>query len=102
MIFRDGMPGWQSAGFKLNIANNKSNTEPKRELVSFPEITAQELKSKINSGEKLLLINPLSDIEYRAKHIPGSVHIPLSEMLVTDKLPKKKSQLIVTYCLGRR
>lgn len=99
MIFKDGMPGWEKAGFELN-----STTKPKsasiKKNISFPEITAQELKSKMNSGEKLLLINPLSYIEYQAKHIPGSVHIPLSNMLITGKLPKNKNVLIITYCLG--
>lgn len=68
----------------------------------FPEITAEQLKSKMNAGENLLLINPLSDVDYEAKHIPGSINIPLEKMHYTEKLPKNKSQLIVTYCLGRK
>ena len=66
----------------------------------FPRIRAEQLKSKMDAGEPLMLINPLSEIEYNAQHIPGSVHIPLQEMLVTDKLPADKDQLIITYCLG--
>ena len=72
------------------------------QAIDFTEITAEDLKSKMDSGEKLLLINPLSDIEFNTQHIPGSVNIPLQNILVTERLPKNRDQLIVTYCLGRK
>jgi hypothetical protein len=68
----------------------------------FPEITAEQLKAKIDAGENLMLLNPLSDIEFNDKHIPGSINIPLQEIIITENLPKDKNQLIVTYCLGRK
>jgi rhodanese-related sulfurtransferase len=68
---------------------------------NFPEIKAKELKEMMDAGESLLLINPLSDVEYNAQHIPGSVNIPLQKILIAE-LPKDKNQLIVTYCLGRK
>jgi len=66
----------------------------------FPLITAQELKSKMDSGTPLFLLDPLSDIEFNEQHIPGSVNIPLATIPATDQLPQDKSTLIVTYCLG--
>jgi rhodanese-related sulfurtransferase len=66
---------------------------------NFPKITAEQVKAKLDAGEKLLLINPLSDIEFQDKHIPGSINIPLQNILVAD-LPKDKDRLIITYCLG--
>lgn len=68
----------------------------------FPEISAEQLKAKIDAGEKLMLLNALSDIEFNDKHIPGSINIPLQEIMITRKLPKEKNQLVVTYCLGRK
>lgn len=68
----------------------------------FPEITAKQLKAKIDAGENLMLLNALSDIEFKDKHIPGSINIPLQEIMITENLPKDKHQLIVTYCLGRK
>jgi hypothetical protein len=68
----------------------------------FPEITAEQLKAKIDAGENLTLLNALSDIEFNDKHIPGSINIPLQEIIITENLPKDKNQLIVTYCLGRK
>jgi len=68
----------------------------------FPVISAQELKAKMDAGEQLVLLNPLSAIEFNESHIPGSVNIPLHQIKTTDKLPKDKNMLIVIYCLGPR
>ena len=67
---------------------------------NFKNISAQELKAKLDRGEKMLLLNPLSDIEFNENHIPGSVNIPLHMISTTDKLPADKSTPIITYCLG--
>jgi rhodanese-related sulfurtransferase len=37
-------------------------------------ISAQELKEKLDRGDPLKLVNALGDWEYRAEHIPGSLH----------------------------
>jgi len=66
----------------------------------FPNITAKELKAKLDAGEKVFLLNPLSDIEFNEGHIPGSVNIPLDTIAATDKLPTDKGIPIITYCLG--
>lgn len=66
----------------------------------FQRITAHELKERMDSDETLLLINPLSEIEFNEGNIPGSVNIPYSTISETDKLPENKNTLIVTYCLG--
>ena len=68
----------------------------------FGNISVKELKAKIDAGEKLFLLNPLSDIEFNEGHIPGSVNVPLHAVHNTDKLPKDKSTLIITYCKGRK
>jgi len=66
----------------------------------FTDISAQELKAKLDSGEKLLLINPLSDIEFNEANIPGSINISIDQITSSDKLPQDKTTLIITYCLG--
>jgi len=38
-------------------------------------ITAQELKSKLDSGENIKLVNALEEPKFRFKHIPGSLNI---------------------------
>jgi rhodanese-related sulfurtransferase len=86
---------WMFVAFAWMLVQNA-------QAMDFPEISATELKSKMESGEKLLLINPLSDIEFSTKYIPGSVNIPLQYLLISKKLPKDKKHLIITYCLGRK
>ena len=66
----------------------------------FADLSLDQLKAKMDSGEKVFLLNPLSDIEFNEGHIPGSINIPLQDIATTDKLPQDKDTLIVTYCLG--
>ena len=71
-------------------------------LADMPDISAQELKAMLDSGQEMLVINPLSDIEYNEGHIPGSVNIPLHTIMRSDRLPEDKQTLIVTYCLSQQ
>jgi hypothetical protein len=66
----------------------------------FKDLSAQQLKAKMNKGGGIVVVNPLSDIEFNEGHIPGSVNIPLHQIAATDKLPPDKTTPIVTYCLG--
>jgi len=63
----------------------------------FPIISTQELKAKLDSGEKFLLFHALSDIEFNQGYIPGSVNICYSEVKTINKLPQDKNSLIVAY-----
>jgi rhodanese-related sulfurtransferase len=42
-------------------------------------ISAQELKAKLDLGEPLKLVNALGEWEYRAAHVPGSLHFSTPE-----------------------
>jgi rhodanese-related sulfurtransferase len=66
----------------------------------FKDLTAQELKGMLDRGDKIMVINPLSDIEFEDGYIPGSVNIPLHLIPSTNLLPQDKSTPVVTYCLG--
>lgn len=62
-----------------------------------PEITVEELKAKITSGEKFVLLDVREQYEHDIAHIPGAVLIPLGE------LPSRMSELdsadeIVIHC----
>ena len=66
----------------------------------YTDLSAIELKSRMDSGENLLLINSLSDLEYNEGHIPGSINIPFHQLATSELLPEDKSTPLVTYCLG--
>jgi rhodanese-related sulfurtransferase len=67
---------------------------------AFRDYTAIELKRLMDSGQPLVILNPLSEIEFNEGHIPGSVNIPAEEIRKTKRLPRNKRALIVTYCRG--
>ena len=67
---------------------------------ALQDYTAEELKQLLDSGQRVFLLNPLSEIEFNEGHIPGSVNIPAEEILRTKQLPSDKDTLIVTYCKG--
>lgn len=71
-------------------------------LAAWPDLTAQELKSMLDSGQKIFLLNPLSDIEFNEAHIPGSVNIPLHTIMRSKKMPVNQDIPIVTYCLAKQ
>ena len=66
---------------------------------TWKEIKADELKALMES-EDILVVFPLSKIEFNDMHIPGSVQIPVGKL--ADKLPADKEKKIVFYCLGRK
>jgi len=71
-------------------------------LADWSDLTAQQLKGLLDSGQKLFLLNPLSDLEFNEGHIPGSVNIPLHTIMRSKELPEDKNYPIVTYCLSQK
>jgi rhodanese-related sulfurtransferase len=90
---------------------------------SYPrvaEISAEDLRQRIQSGRAPLLVDTRSALEFSAGfgHIPGAKHIPLMEMVMTfgstekfkDKIKELEAQLndlqsfknreVVTICPG--
>jgi rhodanese-related sulfurtransferase len=58
-------------------------------------ITRQELRAKLDRGDEFKLVMTLSDVAYRAKHIPTSLHFDtVKEMLAT----LDPGQDIIVYC----
>ena len=66
---------------------------------TLKEIKAEELK-KMMDAEDVLVVFPLSKIEFNDMHIPGSVQIPVG--MLKEKLPADKEKKLVFYCLGRK
>ena len=78
--------------------DGKSLDLPSPRNGSWPEmnvIEASELKQKLDRGDQFKLVNALGDWEFRAKHIPGSLHIPTIEQALEELSPDDE---IVVYC----
>jgi molybdopterin/thiamine biosynthesis adenylyltransferase/rhodanese-related sulfurtransferase len=65
------------------------------------EVSLEELKRRIEAGEKMVLLDVREKEENRAGYIPGSVSIPRGflEIQVEGRIPDKSAK-IVAYCAG--
>ena len=64
-------------------------------------ITADQLKMKQNQGERLTLINTLSEDNFAKTEIPGSINIPLEASDFEQRVQQTlggKNQPVVVYC----
>lgn len=78
----------------LSFSNSISaSTEP-------DEISTQELKKLLDAGQDCILVNVLPKIMHDARHIKGSINIPIGQLATTSDLPPDKGKLIIFYCMG--
>ncbi|MFB6232315.1 MAG: rhodanese-like domain-containing protein [Salinibacter sp.] len=61
-------------------------------------ISADELKSRLEGDRRPVLINALPREAHEAKHIPGSINVPVGEMENVETLVPNKDEPIVVYC----
>ncbi|MBE0598522.1 MAG: rhodanese-like domain-containing protein [Desulfuromonadales bacterium] len=67
-------------------------------LAQVLDIEAAELKKLMDTTD-IVVIYPLSPLEFDSLHIVGSINIPLEEL--ETNLPANKAQRLAFYCLGR-
>lgn len=62
-------------------------------------ISPSALKSKIDSGEKFILLDVRTEAEYRAGYISGAIWIPrgMLELKLQERLPNPDAEIII-YC----
>jgi rhodanese-related sulfurtransferase len=65
----------------------------------YHKITAEEAKTKMDSGAPYVLVDVRTAAEYQAQRIDGAVNIPVDQIktLAPTMLPDKNA-LIFTYC----
>src|ERR1700722_10810032 len=65
------------------------------------QVSIEELKRRMDAGEKMTIVDVREKDEWRAGYIPGAVHIPRGflEIQAEQKLPDKNAP-IVAYCAG--
>jgi len=86
--------GARPEGAPLASAPSEHVQEP--ELLNVPRITVDELRARMDRGEVAVI--DVRDIEaYRASHIPGALHIPLS--FIDGEIPYlPRDKTLVAYC----
>jgi molybdopterin/thiamine biosynthesis adenylyltransferase/rhodanese-related sulfurtransferase len=68
---------------------------------SVRTLSLDELKARLDRGDRPTLVDVREKDEFRGGYIPGAVHIPRGflEMQAEQKLPDKKAEIVV-YCAG--
>jgi rhodanese-related sulfurtransferase len=65
------------------------------------ECTVQDVKARLDRGEKFILVDVREDSEWAAGHIPGAVHLGkgIIERDVETKYPDTNTEMVL-YCGG--
>jgi len=66
---------------------------------SVSKISRDELKAKIDRGDKFLLLEILDATEYREGHLPHALNLPPDRIEeLAPELIRDKNMEVVTYC----
>ena len=70
-------------------------------MAQYPIVDAEQLKSRLQGKQKVVLIDARPEEEYQQAHIPGAVNIR-SDRIKDEaaRLPKDKTAPIIFYCRG--
>ncbi len=65
------------------------------------EVSIDDVKAKLDRGEKFLLVDVRVESEYAADHLPGAVHLGkgVMERDVEDRVPDQNTPMVL-YCGG--
>lgn len=104
-ILAGGLSAWRSAGFELFSGMSvpgKGFGEWVAVTCGTPEISAEELQRNIAAEEDLIILDSRPTDEYRNMNIPGSVNVPVSELVYRfGGLSLPSETLVVINCAGR-
>lgn len=100
-----GISAWRASGFELFSGVNvlsKAFGEFVEVTYDTPSVTAEELKSKIDSGKRLVILDSRPEGEYHRMNIPGGIDSPGAELVyrVHDLVPDPETMVVVN-CAGR-
>ena len=63
-------------------------------------VTREELKTKMNRGEDLVIVEALGPEHYESSHLPGAVNLPYEFVDEAEKVLPDKDDEIVVYCMN--
>ena len=104
-VLAGGNAAWRAAGYELYSGvhvPSKAFGEHVEHHDNTPRIAAAELKSKLDSGEDLVILDSRPMSEYRVMNIPGALDCPGAELVyrVHQAAPRPET-LVVVNCAGR-
>jgi rhodanese-related sulfurtransferase len=104
-VLSGGVAAWRDAGYELFSGvhvPSKAFGEIVEHQAGTPNLSALELKAKLDAGEKLVILDSRPMDEYRVMNIPGGIDCPGAELVrfAHDVAPSPDT-LIVVNCAGR-
>ena len=104
-ILDGGMKAWADAGFVLFSGVNvpsKAFGEFVEVNYDTPNISAEELKAKIDAGEDMVVLDSRPIEEYRRMSIPTGIDVPGAELAYrVHDVASSPDTLVVVNCAGR-
>ncbi len=104
-VLDGGIDGWRESGGELFsgvYVPSKAFGEFVEVTYHTPNITADELKAKLDAGEDMVVLDSRPFSEYHRMNIPAGVDVPGAELAyrVHDIAPSPET-LVVVNCAGR-
>jgi rhodanese-related sulfurtransferase len=68
--------------------------------MTAPRIGCEELRSKLERGERLVLVDALPPISYAHSHLPGAINVPperVEPSWLARRIPDREAEIVV-YC----
>ena len=104
-MLEGGIKAWYRAGFELFSGVNvpsKAFGEFIEHEDATPRISAEELKTMLDSGEAPLILDSRPYREYHRMNIPGGIDTPGAELVYRfGDLAPDPNRLVVVNCAGR-
>jgi rhodanese-related sulfurtransferase len=104
-VLEGGTLPWSGAGFELFSGVNvpsKAFGEMVEHEYATPSIGASELKTKLDQGDSIVVLDSRPFSEYHARNIPGGICVPGGELVYRlEELTGHDNALVVVNCAGR-
>jgi rhodanese-related sulfurtransferase len=104
-ILDGGYPAWKKAGYEIfsgMSVEGKAFGEWITVHYQTPTMTPEQVQERISKGEKVLILDSRPSNEYVNMNIPGSINVPVSELVFRFfQLGVSPDTLVVVNCAGR-
>lgn len=71
-----------------------------KEKAAVRDVTREELRAKMERGDRFVLVDALSQEHYASSHLHGAVNLPYEFVDEAEKVLPDKSAEIVVYCMN--
>ena len=90
---RSGIRGWKPCATALYLSKKR------KEQLMVKTISRDDLKQKIDRGDRFRLVETLPEAAFHHAHLPGAINLPPDRVkeLAPTLLPDKNADIVV-YC----